>query len=404
MPCTNVIARLLLKENKAKVIKRTPFTIKLLYQTTNYLQDITLGIDTGSSKIGSAAVDVNNNILYLSEIEIRNDIADKMKRRSKYRRNRRNRKTRYRKPRWLNRKNSIKKDRFSPTMISKINSHLKEINFVKSILPITKLILETATFDPHALKNPEVLINKWLYQKGINYGYANTRAYVLDRDNYTCQHCKGKSKDKRLHVHHIIFRRNGGSDEPENLITLCETCHDKLHHGLIDLKLKGKLKGQLKHATQMNGIRIQLLKLLPEAKETFGFITKEHRQLMDLPKEHYYDAVTIASLDKFNEEKYDDINFKTNIILFKKCISKGDYQQTKGVRSEQKIPTGKIQGFRKFDKIRYLGKEYFIKGRMSTGYAILMNIHGDKIVLKPIPKFSKMKRFGARKSWLIKEI
>ena len=156
MPCSQVIARLLLKQGKAKCIKRTPFTIKLLYQTTNYTQDITLGVDTGSGKIGSSAVAENGNVLYLSEVEIRKDISDKMTQRSKYRRNRRNRKTRYRKARWLNRKNSIKNDRFSPTMISKINSHLKEIKFVQSILPITKLILETATFDPHLMKNPKL--------------------------------------------------------------------------------------------------------------------------------------------------------------------------------------------------------------------------------------------------------
>ena len=70
-------------------------------------------------------------------------------------------------------------------------------------------------------------------------------------------------------------------------------------------------------------------------------------------------------------------------------------------RSEQKIPTGKIQGFKKFDKVEYLGKECFIKGRMSTGYAVLMDIGGNKIDLKPIPKFNKMKRIQARKSWLV---
>jgi len=102
MPCSNSIARLLLKQDKAKCIRRTPFTIKLLYQTTNYTQNITLGIDTGSSKIGSAVVKDNGDIIYMSQIEIRNDITDKMIRRSKYRRNRRNRKTRYRKARWLN--------------------------------------------------------------------------------------------------------------------------------------------------------------------------------------------------------------------------------------------------------------------------------------------------------------
>ena len=73
MPCSNTIARLLLKQGKAKVKRKTPFTIKLTYQADNYTQDITLGIDTGSSKIGSSAVCDNGSVLYLSEIEIRNE-------------------------------------------------------------------------------------------------------------------------------------------------------------------------------------------------------------------------------------------------------------------------------------------------------------------------------------------
>lgn len=395
MPCSDAISRLLLKQRKAKCIRRTPFTIKLLYKATNYVQSTSLGIDTGSSVVGSAVVKNNGDIIYLSEVEIRNDISDKMRRRAKYRRNRRNRKTRYRKARWLNRKNSIKKNRFSPTMISKTNSHLKEIKFVQSIMPISKLIVETATFDVHALKNPDVLKHKWLYQRGINYGFANTKAYVLARDNYTCQHCKGKSKDRVLHVHHIIFRQNKGSDGQENLICLCKTCHDALHEGKIQLK-GGKVKGQLKHATQMNSIRIQLLKRLPYAEETFGFITKENRQTLNLPKEHWIDAALIAGQGHV-------LQLKNNIVFFKKCVSDGDYQQTKGIRSEQKIPTGKIQGFRKFDKVRYCGEDYFIKGRMNTGYAILMNIRGTKANLKPMPKFNLMRRVQARSAWIISQ-
>jgi 5-methylcytosine-specific restriction endonuclease McrA len=346
-------------------------------------------------------VDSAGSVVYLSETEIRNDIADKIKQRAKYRRNRRNRKKRYRQARWLNRKNSIKSDRFSPTMISKINSHLKEISFAKSLLPITHMILETGTFDPHALKNPDVLKNKWLYQRGANYGFANTKAFVLDRDSYTCQNCKGKTKDSRLEVHHIVFRSNGGSDESENLMTLCKTCHDKVHSGAIKLK-GGKSKGQLKHATQMNSIRNQLLRLVPESEETFGYITKEHRQLMSLPKEHFLDAVAIAALDNIRNTGLISVNFQTS-LLRKKCVSDGDYQQSKGVRSEQPIQTGKIIGYRKFDKVKYLDGEYFIKGRMSTGYAILMDINGNKVPLKPIPKFDKMQRLSARKSWIIQQ-
>ena len=400
MPCSNVISRLLLKDGKAKVKKKCPFTIKLTYDTTNYIQDLYLGLDTGSAHIGSAVVNENNEVFYMSQIEVRNDIADKMTQRRKYRRSRRNRKTRYRKARWLNRRNSIKKDRFSPTMISKINSHLKEIKFVKTVLPIKKLIIETATFDVHALKNPKVIYNKWLYQKGLNYGYENTKAMVLNRDNYTCQYCKGKSKDSKLEVHHIIYRSNNGSDEADNLIVLCKSCHDKVHTNEINLNKIGKVKSKLKHATQMNSIRIQLLRQI-EAEETFGYITKTHRQYLELSKEHYNDAIAIACLNNIENTGQTNLSFKTKDVIFKKCVPYRDYQKTKGGRSEQKIPTGKIQGFRKFDKVKYLGVEYVIKGRMSTGYAILMDIFGNKVNLKPIPKFTKMKRIGARKSWIM---
>jgi hypothetical protein len=288
MPCSCVIARLLLKYGKAKVVRRTPFTIKLYAQPeSTYTQSLTLGVDTGSSVIGSAVADENGNVLYLSEVEIRNDIAQTMKERAASRRNRRQRKTRYRKARWLNRKNSIKMGRFSPTMRSKINAHLREIQFVQSLLCITSIVLETGTFDPHALKNPEVLQNKWMYQQGINYGYANTKAYVLTRDVYTCQHCQGKSKDRRLEVHHIIFRSEQGSDEETNLLTLCKLCHDRLHAGTITLNQQGAKRGPLLHATQMNSIRIQLLKRVP-AEETWGFVTKEHRHLAGLPKAHKF--------------------------------------------------------------------------------------------------------------------
>jgi hypothetical protein len=143
----------------------------------------------------------------------------------------------------------------------------------------------------------------------------------------------------------------------------------------------------------MNSIRIQLLKRV-EAEETWGYVTKEHRQLAGLPKEHVFDAAMIAT-------RGITPIFRTTIMLSKRCVSDGDYQQTKGKHSEQRVTTGKIMGFRKFDNVRYQGQDYFIKGRMSTGYAILMDIAGNTVALKPIPKFEKMKRVSARKSWMI---
>lgn len=405
MPCSNSIARLLLKHDKAKVKKREPFTIKLTYETTNYTQDLTLGVDTGSGTIGTAVSRDNGDIVYMSEVAVRNDITDKMTRRAKYRRNRRNRKTRYRKARWLNRANSIKKDRFSPTMQSKLHSHVKEIEYIKSILPITKMVFETGQFNTHLMKNTSLAnpkVKHWGYQKGTNYGFENTKAMVLNRDNYTCQYCRGKHKDSKLEVHHIVFRSHGGSDEADNLITLCHTCHKDLHSGKINLKLSGKAKGNLKYATQMNIIRKQLFRLYLSAIETFGYVTKANRLRLGVDKEHYYDACVIAT-------QGNTFTVKSNLYK-KKCVSDGDFQKTKGIRSEQTIVTDKICGFRKFDKVRYFGNNYFIKGRMSTGYAILMDIDGNKVNFSAMPKgyktpkLSNCKRIMARSTEMIQTL
>lgn len=402
MPCSNVIARLLLKQGKAKVKSHEPFVIKLTYETTAYIQDLTLGVDTGSGTIGTAVSKNNGDIVYMSEVIVRNDIADKMTQRAKYRRNRRNRKTRYRKARWLNRANSIKTDRFSPTMISKFHSHVKEIEYIKSILPITQTVFETGQFDTHLMKNPSLAnpnIRRWGYQKGANYGFENTKAMVLNRDSYTCQCCKGKHKDNKLEVHHIVFRSQGGSDEESNLITLCHTCHSNLHSGKITLKLRGKVKGALKYATQMNSIRKQLFRIYPDAIETFGYVTKANRLQLGIDKTHHYDACVIATQGK-------PFAIKSNLYK-KRCVSKGDFQQTKGIRSEQPVTTNKICGFRKFDKVRYFGKDYFIKGRMSTGYVFLMDIDGKKADFSAMPKGYKtpkmvnLQRLNARTTWMI---
>lgn len=393
----------LLRQGKAKVVKRCPFTIRLLYDTSGYTQGFTLGVDTGSGTFGTSVLKDNGDVVYMSKVTVRNDITDRMTQRARYRRDRRNRKTRYRKPRFLNRKNSIKDDRFSPTMVSKLNSHVKEIEYIKRILPVTAIVLETGQFDTHLMKNPALAdpkIRHWGYQKGVNYGFENTKAMVLNRDGYKCQYCKGKHKDSKLEVHHIIYRSQGGSDEAENLITLCHICHKALHDGKINPKFIGKAKSQLKYATQMNIIRCQLLKRYPEAIETFGMVTKANRLSLGIEKDHHLDACVIASGGG-------KVNLTSGVVYVKKAVPKGDYQKTKGIRSEQPITTGKIMGFRKFDKVSYYGREYFIKGRMSTGYAILMDIEGNKVDFSCMPKgmrtpkLSNCKRISARSSQMI---
>ena len=385
--------RRLLNSGKAKVVHKEPFTIQLLFNVENTISDLYLGVDTGSAKIGAAVVDNNQVVLYTSEVKIRNDILIKMKRRSIYRRARRTRKLRYRKPRFLNRANSIKKDRFSPTMISKINSHKREIEFIKSILPIKLLVLETGKFDTTLLDHKDEVFNRhWGYQKGPAYGYKNNHEATLNRDNYICQCCK--IKKVTLHVHHIIYRSNDGSDKMENLITLCEDCHKKLHNGELkefESKLVGKRKGTLKYATQMNSIRIQLLRHYSEAIETFGFITKANREFSSLPKEHYNDAITIAC------GCIPDLTIDCKLYK-KQHIAKGRYQLYQGQNSDKKLPKGKVKGFLNKDIVKYKNQLYLIKSLMSTGYCKLMNIDGveQKFTDPKTVKLNACKRISAR--------
>ena len=394
----------LLREGKAKVVRRCPFTIQILYDSTEFKQSLTLGVDTGAKTIGTAVFSENGEIVYASEIQTRgDDVKKKMDDRRMYRKNRRNRKTRYRKPRFLNRKNSKRKGRLSPTQTSINYSHMREIEFIKKLLPISQLVLECGKFDPHLMKDPSLANEKkkhWGYQKGPNYGFENTKAQVLFRDGYTCQYCgknQKKIKNIRLDVHHIIYKSNGGSDEPENLITVCRPCHWKIHNKGMKVPVQGKLS-TLKYATQMNCARAQLLRTYPESIETFGYVTKANRYYLNVPKEHYLDACTIASGGK---------EFTISCSLFqKKCVSRGDYKRTMGDQSESLIPHGKICGFKKFDKVIYRGKIYFIKGRMSTGYANLMDFEGNpiKFTQKPkTPKFVNMTRLSARKSTIVYE-
>lgn len=390
--------RRLLKEKKAKVVRREPFTIRLLYEPeTDVVQECYCGVDTGSRHVGVAVVG-NDRVLYQSQIELRSDIKKKMDARRASRRSRRNRKTRYRKKRFLNRRNSIKNDRLPPSVKHKVQSHIDEIEFCKKILPVSDLILEVSQFDTALMKNPSLMNEKvkhWGYQQGFNYGYSSRREAILHRDNYTCQ-CCGK-KNCRLEVHHIKFRRNGGTDDEENLITLCKECHDGVHTGTIFLNKKPKKSKGLKHATHMSIIRSQLLKKYPDAIETFGFVTSENRNYLKLEKDHYIDACVIAS---------GGLEFKELDMVYKKRrISNQSRILTKGIRGEIKLPTGKIHGFRRHDKVKYLGEICFIKSRRVGGNFTLMDIDSNSLDFRDMggkqnPSYRYIKRIKAGRSIL----
>jgi 5-methylcytosine-specific restriction endonuclease McrA len=353
MPTNPTVARLLLKDGKAKVVSKMPFTIKLVNDSTEYVQEVVAGMDTGSKIIGSSAI-ANGKVVYQAEIQIRQNVSCKMQQRSMFRKSRRSRKTRYRQPRWSNRASMKRKGRLAPSLKSKVDSHLREKLFIESRLPVSYWNVELASFDINKITDPEV--SGTGYQDGLLKGYYNLKAFILDRDGHACQKCK--SKKTKLHVHHIKFRSNGGTDTPDNLITLCESCHKKLHASEFSFKPK---RSKTKHATEMGIIKSQLKKRFGGFNETFGYETKFKReQILHLPKEHYYDAVAICCIDG------EVVDF-SNIIYIKRHIPKGDYKQTRGHHSQHRIPTGKLFGLRKFDFIKTTRGTGYIRSKRVTG-------------------------------------
>lgn len=365
--------RRLLKAEKAKVIKRCPFTIQLLYETQDNVQPVSLGVDAGSKYIGISAT-TEEIVLYEAEIKLRNDIVKLLSDRREQRRGRRNRKTRYRKPRFNNRR---RKDGWlAPSVQNKVDSHLTAIRKVHEILPVTKVIVEVASFDIQKIKNLD--IKGTAYQKGEQLGFWNVREYVLWRDNHTCQCCKGKSKDKVLNVHHIESRKTGGN-APNNLITLCETCHKGYHNGTIVLPNAIKRGMRFRDAAFMNIMRWTLYenlkKIYNNVSLTYGYITKNIRINNGLSKSHYFDARCISGNPTAKPLGYYFYQRKVrchNRKIHKCKINKG------GIRKRNQAAFV-VHGFRLYDKVRWDGHECFIFGRRSTGRMDLRLLDGTHI-------------------------
>lgn len=365
--------RRMLKNGQAKVVKRCPFTIQLLYDTTSYTQPVNLGIDAGSKHIGVCAA-TEKEELYCADIELRKDITDLISTRRENRRNRRNRKTRYRKARFHNRK---KEDGWlAPSIQQKIQCHLQAVENVHKILPVTKIIVETASFDIQKIKNPKIQGEE--YQQGEQLGFWNIREYVLFRDNHTCQCCKGKSKDKILNVHHIESRKTGG-DAPNNLITLCETCHSGYHKKTVTLPKTIQRGMSFKDADFMGIMRwafySELKKQYPNVSMTYGYITKNIRIKNNLPKEHYIDARCISGNPLAKPLGYCYFQKKIrrhNRQIHKSKILKG------GIRRRNQAEY-LVKGYRLFDKVSYNGTIYFIFGRRKSGFFDIRNLNGEKV-------------------------
>ena len=348
--------RHLLKEHKAKVVSKCPFTIQLSKERSNVVQEVTLGIDPGYENVGVSCT-TESKVLFEGNFKLRSDITGLLSDRRSLRRSRRNRKTRYRKPRFLNRKRSDKW--LSPSVRSRVDSHLNIVAKVHKFLPVGKIVVELAQFDIQKIKNPDVKGVE--YQQGEQLGFWNVREYILFRDGHKCRYCKGKSKDSILNVHHLESRQTGGN-APNNLITLCKTCHKKYHKGLI--KLDGIKRGKSFKAETFMGIMRnyffnELKNRYNNVKFTYGYITKNTRI--------------------------------RNGLLHKCSTLKGGYRKLNQTPYE-------VFGYRLFDKVKLNGKIGFVWARRLTGSFRVRDIEYNSI--SEGITYKKLELIEKRSGWI----
>ena len=364
--------RRLLKNGLSHVVCCIPFTIQLDYDTTDYTQPVSLGLDAGSKHIGISAT-TSEKELYAADVELRNDIVEKLSTRREQRRTRRSR-LRYRKARFNNRVSSKRKGWLAPSIENKIQTHLTVVEKIHKFLPITNIIVETASFDIQKIKNPSISGSE--YQQGDQLDFFNVREYVLHRDGHQCQHCKGKSKDKVLNVHHIESRKTGG-DSPNNLITLCETCHKAYHRGEFELNVKrGK---SFRDAAFMGIMRWsfydRLKNIYPNVNMTFGYITKNTRITNNLPKDHYVDARCISGNPVAKPLGY--YFYQKKVRCQNRQIHKANF--LKGGRKKLNQAPFLVKGFRLFDLVEYQKDLYYIFGRRNSGFFDIRKLDGTKV-------------------------
>jgi len=365
MPCTPAKARKLLRAGKARVVERCPFTIQLGWQCEGNVQEVTLGIDKGSHITGIACVG-NGKVLLAAEIHHRRDVKDKMDDRRDRRKSRRARKW-YRAKRFNNRASSKRSGRLPPSVKTNVEEVIRVGERIP--LPISSMVIEDVQVDLARLNDSTL--------RGLRYQDPtrldeNLRIACLMRDGYTCQQCS--KRNVRLEAHHLVFRAQGGKDTLANLLTLCESCHRKLHEGKITAAVQG-VSGHLDQIAQrtMQG-KSYLYATLGEhtpLATLFGYQTAAFRKARGLPKTHIVDALCLATYHSGEIVAEPETNIYT--IGFRPRQTRKRYHSLpktgKGRVRYQRYE--EVEGFRKGDVVLVKGRwvkqvnAIYVEGRLA---------------------------------------
>jgi 5-methylcytosine-specific restriction endonuclease McrA len=296
-------ARKLLKQGKAAVFKRYPFTIILdveVVEPNN--QELRIKIDPGSLDTGLAILR-NEVVLWAAELTHRGfQIRDALTSRRQLRRSRRNRKTRYRQPRFNNRKRND--GWLPPSLISRVDNILTWVKRLLRLCPIAAISTELVRFDTQLMQNPE--ISGIEYQQGSLAGYE-LREYMLEKWHRKCAYCG--VTDTKLEIEHIVAKSKGGSNRVSNLTLSCTKCNQKKGNRLIEQFLKNKpellrailvqAKRPLADTTAVNATRWKLFNSLKElglpVETGTGGRTKYNRCRQNLHKTHWLDAANVGA-------------------------------------------------------------------------------------------------------------
>ena len=452
MPCHPAKARILLREGKAKPIKGKTgyFTIQLLYGSSGYKQDIVVGIDTGAKRVPIAAVG-NGEVYYAKEKILRTDVKKQLADRARYRRTRRNRNTRYRKPRFLNRvktkcarcgvnnvpkrtkkvkrkkgkslkkvcngraqlcrqcqgkKGQHKKPHIlAPSVLNRAESILNDVHKLSQTLPISKIVVEIASFDTQKMAN--ALTQGIEYQHGTLFGYE-VKQYLLTVNKHKCAYCGGLSLDNILEIEHIFPESKGGTNKVSNLTVSCRVCNEAKGSLTLDqwervlranpdeinskrlknipaIKRQSKLKKGFQYSALTQSYKNHLLHELRKdfvVEVTFGAETKYHRNQLGLPKSQILDAFVIASEGK-------PFKMPKCYILERQVKKRYSHDYISPPKKGQPIVKYKRQpemfGFSLWDKVKCKHPKNgnvvgYLQGRRSSGSFAIASLDGDLLI------------------------